>query len=132
MFLFGKSTKTFAEEEQTFHSMQLVSEKSKQNAASCFQHFLHKIDLNIRDSEIYTEKKQQNIEQSKDYEILQETGQEAREMQKLSHQSDPEKDPLLLLKEKVKRKISGFGKIESEQNIFPTIAKLVFLQTIVF
>ena len=112
--------------------MQLVSEKSKQNVAGCFQHFLHKIDLNIRDSEIYTEKKQQNIEQSKDYEILQETGQEAREMQKLSHQSDPENDPLLLLKEKVKRTISGFGKIESEQNIFPTIAKLVFLQTIVF
>ena len=77
------------------------------------------------------EKKQQNIEQSIDYQILQETGQKARGMQKLSHQSDQVIDPLLQSREKVKHTIFGFGNLESEQNIFPTTTMLVFLQTIV-
>ena len=44
------------------------------------------------------EKKQQNFEKSIGYQISQETGQEARRMQKLSHQSDPENDPCFNLK----------------------------------
>ena len=75
------------------------------------------------------EKKQQNIEQSIGYQISKETGQEARGMQRLSHQSDPENDHLLQVKGKNKHTTFGFGKIEIEQNNFPPITILVFLQT---
>ena len=77
------------------------------------------------------EKKRQIIEQSVGYQISKETGQEARGMQRLSHQSDPENDHLLQIKEKVRHTTFGFRKLEIEQNNFPTITILVFLQTTV-
>ena len=96
-----------------------------------FSTFFTKTDLQYTRLRGLHRKKQQSSEQSKVYQILQETAQEARKMQKLSHQSDPENDPLLQLKEKLMHTIFGFGKLESEQNVFPTITTLVFPQTIV-
>ena len=77
------------------------------------------------------EEKQHNIEQSKSYQISKETVRKARGMQRLSHQSDPENDHLLQVKEKNKHTTFGFRKLEIEQNNFPTITILVFLQTTV-